>query len=84
MKGSGPFFLGGASGLTPVKSKSSSSSLLNSPLKGHVIHEEDGEMKDKSGEEEEEDTRSLFACEGNSGREEGTEERRFANHHTTC
>ena len=84
MKESGPFFLGGASGLTPVKSKSSSSSLLNSPLKGHVIHEEDGEMKDKSGEEEEEDTRSLLDREGNSGREEGTEERRCANHHTTC
>ena len=41
-------------------------------------------MKDKGGEEEEEDTRSLLDCEGNGGREEGTEERRFANHHTTC
>ena len=60
LKESGPFFLGGAPGLTPVKPKSSSSSSSNSPMKGLTIHEEDGEMKDKSGEEEEEDTRSLL------------------------
>jgi hypothetical protein len=60
LKESGPFFLGGAPGLSPVKPKSSSSSSSNSPMKGLIIYEEDDEMKDKSGEEEEEDARSLL------------------------
>ena len=61
LKESGPFFLGGAPGLSPVKPKSSSSSSSNSPMKGLIIYEEDGEMKEKSGEEEEEeDARSLL------------------------
>ena len=61
LKESGPFFLGGAPGLSPVKSKSSSSSSSSSPMKGLIIYEDDGEMKDKSGkEEEEEDARSLL------------------------
>ena len=60
LKESGPFFLGGAPGLSPVKSKSSSSSSSSSPMKGLTIYEDDGEMKDKSGEEEEEDARSLL------------------------
>ena len=59
LKESGPFFLGGAPGLSPVKSKSSSSTSSNSPMKGLIIYEEDGEMKDKS-EEEEDDARSLL------------------------
>ena len=70
-----PFFPGGAPGMTPSKPKSSSRSsspikrgsleLHNSPMKGHIIHEEDGEMSDKGAgqedkAEEEEDTRSLL------------------------
>ena len=60
LKETGPFFLGGAPGLSPMKPKSASSSSSNSPMKGLVIYEEDGEMKGKSGEEEEEDARSLL------------------------
>ena len=72
MKESGPFFLGGAPGLIPTKPMSSISSSSNFPMKGLVIHEEDGEM------EEEEDTRSLL------DRMKETEERGFVNNHTTC
>jgi hypothetical protein len=74
LKETGSFFPGGAPGLTPAKPKSSSGSsspvkgssgLYNSPMKGHIIHEEDGEMKDKgtvqeNTEAEEEDVRSLL------------------------
>ena len=44
--------------MTPKPPASSSSSY--SPMKEPVIHEEDGETKDKIGEEEEEDARSLL------------------------
>ena len=60
LKESGPFFLGGAPGLSPVKPKSSNSSSSNSPMKALIIYEEDGEMNDKNGGEEEEDARSLL------------------------
>ena len=60
LKESGPFFLGGAPGLSPVKPKSSNSSSSNSPMKGLIIYEEDDETKDKGEDEEEEDARSLL------------------------
>ena len=74
LKETDSFFPGGAPGLTPAKPKSSSGSsspvkgslgLYNSPMKGHIIHEEDDEMKDKgtvqeNTEAEEEDVRSLL------------------------
>ena len=73
LKEIGPFFPGGAPGMSPAKPQSSSRSsspvkvgptrLYNSPMKGYTIHEEDGEMKDKSTiqeDKEEEDTRSLL------------------------
>ena len=70
LKEPSPFFPGGAPGLTPGKPKSlngfsspvkvGASGLYNSPMKGHIIHE-DVEMEDKDTvQEEEEDTRSLL------------------------
>ena len=73
LKETGPFFPGGAPGLTPAKPKLSSGSSSpvkdssgshNFPMKGHIIHEGNGEIKDKDtvqeNGEEEEDARSLL------------------------
>ena len=73
LKETGSFFFGVAPGLTPAKSKSSSSSsspvkessgLYNSSMKGHIIHEEDDEIKDEGivqeDKEEKEDVRCLL------------------------